>query len=115
MRRAGATREVHIGEVLLHAAVFGRGGREGRTDRRMAVEESLTQTVARLFATLDARGIDYLLVGGVALLQYVEGRNTEDLRLILALSALAAVPEIPAKANEEEAASMLRHTVPHSV
>ena len=58
------------------------------------MEESLSATVARLFATLDARGIDYLLVGGVALLQYVEGRNTEDLDLILALSSLAAVPEI---------------------
>lgn len=30
---------------------------------------AISATVARLFATLDARGIDYLLVGGVALLQ----------------------------------------------
>lgn len=100
MRRAGATREVHIGEVLLHAAVFGRGRRGGRADRRIVVEESLTQTVARLFATLDARGIDYLLVGGVALLQYVEGRNTEDLDLIFALSALPSVPEIRIESRE---------------
>jgi hypothetical protein len=103
MRRAGATREVHIGEVLLHAAVFGREGRGGRGEpgeRRMAVEETLTQTVARLFATLDARGIDYLLVGGVALLQYVEGRNTEDLDLIFALSALPSVPEIRIESRE---------------
>jgi hypothetical protein len=95
--RSGAIKEVRIGEILHHAAVFGRGGRCGGGPR---MEESLTgasaisTTVARLFATLDARGIDYLLVGGVALLQYVEGRNTEDLDLIFAFSALAAVPEI---------------------
>jgi hypothetical protein len=93
MRRAAAIREVHIGEVLRHAAVFGRGGHGGAgvADEPLS---TLTEKVSRLFQLLDARGIDYLLVGGVALLQYVEGRNTEDLDLIVALPALAAVPEI---------------------
>ncbi len=101
MRRA-ASREVHIGEILLHAAVFGKdGGRGGRgCEGDLRMDEPLSATVSRLFATLDARGIDYLLVGGVALLQYVEGRNTEDLDLIFALSALAAVPEIRIESRE---------------
>jgi hypothetical protein len=100
MRRAGATREVRIGEILHHAAVFGRGGREGGGLRMEESLSAISATVARLFATLDARGIDYLLVGGVALLQYVEGRNTEDLDLIFALSSLAAVPEIQVESRK---------------
>src|SRR5436309_1565642 len=99
MRRAGAPRTIQIGEVLHHAAVFGRGGRGGLA---IAVEEPLSATVARLFATLDERGVDYLLVGGVALLQYVEGRNTEDLDLIVALPALTAVPEIRVESRDGE-------------
>jgi hypothetical protein len=35
-----------------------------------------------------------LLVGGVALLQYIQGRNTEDIDLIMALSSLRKLPEI---------------------
>jgi len=34
-----------------------------------------------------------VLVGGIALLQYVEGRNTEDIDLIIAASALQRLPE----------------------
>ena len=56
--------------------------------------DTLLQTVARLFAVLHERQIDYLLVGGVALLQYVEGRNTEDIDLIMALPSLKKLPEI---------------------
>ncbi|MCS6846604.1 MAG: hypothetical protein RMN52_02680 [Anaerolineae bacterium] len=37
--------------------------------------------------------MDYVLVGGIALLQYVEGRSTEDLDLIVAVSDLAKLPE----------------------
>lgn len=43
---------------------------------------------------LAERQIDYVLVGGIALLQYVEGRNTEDINLILALSDLSKLPEV---------------------
>ena len=35
-----------------------------------------------------------MLVGGVALLQYIEGRNTEDIDLIMALPSLKQLPEI---------------------
>ena len=33
-------------------------------------------------------------VGGIALLQYVEGRNTEDIDLIMSVSALEHLPEL---------------------
>jgi predicted nucleotidyltransferase len=56
--------------------------------------DSLLQTVARLFALLHERQVEYVLVGGVAMLQYVEGRNTEDIDLIMALSSLKKLPEI---------------------
>jgi hypothetical protein len=41
----------------------------------------LIETVARFFALLCERRIEYVLVGGIATLQYVEGRNTEDIDL----------------------------------
>ena len=56
--------------------------------------DSLLSTVKRLFALLDERQVNYALVGGVALLNYVKGRNTQDIDLIMALSDLEKVPEI---------------------
>jgi len=56
--------------------------------------DTLLQTVARLFKLLDERRIDYLLVGGIALLQYIEGRNTQDIDLIMAVSSVEKLPEI---------------------
>jgi len=56
--------------------------------------ESLLQTVARLFNFLRERQVDYVLVGGIALLRYVKGRNTEDIDLIMAVSSLKKLPEI---------------------
>lgn len=54
----------------------------------------LIETVSRFFSLLRERQIDYVLVGGIALLQYVEGRNTEDIDLIMAVSALERLPEL---------------------
>ncbi len=56
--------------------------------------DTLLQAVERLFALLHARQIAYVLVGGIALLQYVEGRNTEDIDLIISLPSLSRLPEI---------------------
>jgi hypothetical protein len=62
--------------------------------------EPLLTAVNRLFALLGERGVDYVLVGGIALLAYVEGRNTEDIDLIMALSDLKKVPEIEVEKQE---------------
>ena len=81
---------IHIGSVIRNAVLF-----DPKHWRGDAVDpESLIQTVGRLFALLREREIDLVLVGGVALLQYVEGRNTEDIDLIMALPSLKRLPEI---------------------
>jgi len=63
-----------------------------RNWERLSVDsDSLLQAVRHLFALLallDEREIEYVLVGGVALLNYVEGRNTQDIDLIVALSLM---------------------------
>ena len=82
--------KVHIGKVIRNATVFNfKNWRDGTMDT-----DPLLQNVARLFTLLNERQIKYLLVGGVALLQYIEGRNTEDIDLIMAMSALKKLPEI---------------------
>lgn len=55
-----------------------------------------------LFDTLTEREIRYVLVGGVALLSYVEGRNTQDIDLILARADLDALPEIGIQSEDRD-------------
>jgi hypothetical protein len=43
----------------------------------------IRERVRSLFAALHTSPVNYLLVGGVALLSYVEGRNTQDIDLII--------------------------------
>ncbi len=56
--------------------------------------DELLQTVDNLFSLLEQRQTNYVLVGGIALLQYIQGRNTEDIDLILSVAALKKLPEI---------------------
>lgn len=60
----------------------------------MSERSDFFQTVEVLFDTLIERKIHYVLVGGVALLSYVEGRNTQDIDLILSRPDLDSLPEI---------------------
>ena len=79
-----------IGRVLRNAAVFNF---KNPSEAIMNADSLLAQ-VERLFRLLDERRTDYVLVGGIALLTYVEGRNTQDIDLIMALPSLAKIPEI---------------------
>jgi hypothetical protein len=90
--------EIHIDQVVRNAIVFGSRARSGG----VVNTDSLLQAVNQLFALLDARRIDYVLVGGIALLQYVEGRNTEDLDLIVAVSSLQQLPEIQIASQDQD-------------
>ena len=81
---------VNIGEVVRNAVVF--NFKKSLKDAMNA--DPLVETVDRLFTVLHERRIDYLLVGGVAMLQYIEGRNTEDVDLIVAVSDLEKLPEV---------------------
>lgn len=88
---------IDIGEVIQNGVVFNlRNWQDEGADM-----QNLPEAVARLFALLEERKIDYVLVGAVAMLQYVEGRNTQDIDLILAPEALKQLPEIQVKAQEE--------------
>jgi hypothetical protein len=82
--------QVYIGEVIRNAVVFN----PVNPQEILMNPDILIETVARFFSLLRERQIDYVLVGGIALLQYVEGRNTEDIDLIMAVSALERLPEM---------------------
>ena len=57
-------------------------------------DDALLAAVDRLFGLLEGRGSEYLLAGDIALLQYVDGRSSEKIELIVAPSSLDQIPEI---------------------
>ncbi|PZV13369.1 MAG: hypothetical protein DCF21_14245 [Leptolyngbya sp.] len=79
-----------IGEIVRNGVVFDMKNWNGD----IANGDSLPQVIDRLFDLLDQRQISYLLVGGVALLSYVDGRNTQDVDFILARQSLRELPEL---------------------
>jgi hypothetical protein len=85
-----------IGSVLRNAVTFNF---KNPTEVIMNADSLLTQ-VEQLFNLLDSRKVDYVLVGGIALLTYVEGRNTQDIDLIMALPSLAKLPEIKIESQD---------------
>ena len=50
--------------------------------------------VADFLALLAGREVPFVVVGGIALLQHVQGRNTEDLDLIISAPRLKSIPEL---------------------
>lgn len=85
-----------IGSVLQNAVTFNF---KNPTEVIMNADSLLTQ-VEKLFNLLDSRKADYVLVGGIALLTYVEGRNTQDIDLIMAAPSLAKIPEIKIESQD---------------
>ncbi|PDW04839.1 hypothetical protein [Candidatus Viridilinea mediisalina] len=81
---------IHIGKIVRHAMLFNSQRWQGEA-RAM---DDLLQSVEQLFALLEERKLPYVLVGGIALLHYIQGRNTEDIDLIFNVAALQAIPEI---------------------
>jgi hypothetical protein len=79
-----------IAEIIRHGVLFD----VKNWKNPVFSSDNLMALVEQLFTTLTDREIDYLLVGGVALLSYIEGRNTQDIDLILAKSDLNRLPEI---------------------
>ena len=57
-------------------------------------EMPVPQDALDLFRLLAERRVDYLLVGGLAMLTYVKGRNTKDVDLLLSLEASHEIPEL---------------------
>ncbi len=52
------------------------------------------QDAMDLFRLLADRHADYLLVGGLAMLTYVQGRNTRDVDLLMSAATLRKIPEL---------------------
>ena len=52
------------------------------------------QDALDLFRLLADRRVDYLLVGGLAMLTYVNGRNTRDVDLLMSAATLRKIPEL---------------------
>jgi hypothetical protein len=63
--------------------------------------ESLFDNAELLFSRLTTQGIPHVLVGGLALLMHSEGRNTEDVDLIMALPDVAQLPEFTMEDKNE--------------
>jgi methyl-accepting chemotaxis protein len=81
---------VSMGEVIKNGVLFDMKNWAGN----LSNAEQLADIIERLFSILAERKIDYILVGGIALLSYIEGRNTQDIDFILAKSDLNMLPEI---------------------
>ncbi len=64
--------------------------------------DSLMQSVQDFFSILEQRSIGYVLVGGIALLHYVEGRNTVDLDLLMEVSSLEKLPELSISSRDSD-------------
>src|SRR5438270_271161 len=91
-----------VGQVLLDAWQVGPHQwkdtplqlREGPLEKPPA---PIPADALALFRLLHERRIDYLLVGGVAMLTYVRGRNTQDVDLLMSVEAMNQVPELEIK------------------
>lgn len=85
-----------IGSILRNAVAF--NFKNSPEVRRNA--DSLLAQVEQLFNLLESRRVEYVLVGGIAMLTYVEGRNTQDIDLIMALPSLSKLSEIQLESQD---------------
>lgn len=63
---------------------------------------NLENFVAEFFDLLESRQVSYLLVGNIALLNYVSGRNTENINLIVSVSTLKQIPELTISHQDQD-------------
>ncbi|QDT67265.1 hypothetical protein MalM25_01620 [Planctomycetes bacterium MalM25] len=85
------TEPVSIAQTVVFGVAF--DPKNSERVARMDLNE-LFASVGRLFDLLEEREIDYVLVGGIAMLLYVEGRNTQDIDLIVSEEDLKMLPEL---------------------
>lgn len=97
-----------VAEIVRNAVLFGpdawEGGSVPEKDPGRPQRQNILPTdrdVVELFTLLGERRIPYLLVGGIAMLRYVEGRNTEDIDLLMSLPSLKQLPEITIEEQNE--------------
>jgi hypothetical protein len=64
-------------------------------------EKTLLDATRNFIAALEQDKIPHVLVGGLALLQHIEGRNTRDIDLIIAIEDLERLPGFELKERNE--------------
>lgn len=79
-----------ISEIIKNGIIFD----VKNWSKKIMNTDNLLIAVDNLFKIFESQKIDYLLVGGIALLSYVEGRNTQDIDFILSRQSLASIQEI---------------------
>lgn len=90
---------IHIPQTIVYGVVFD----PKNNDRVRGMNlDGLFASVGELFDLLETRGIDYVLVGGVAMLAYVEGRNTQHIDLIFSHKDLGKLPELVIEDQNQE-------------
>lgn len=85
-----------IGTVIRNAVIFNFKN----SSDVLGKAESLIAQTEEFFNLLKAREINFVLVNGIALLTYIEGRNTQDIDLIMALPSLTKLPEIKLESQD---------------
>ena len=84
------SQKLHIGTIIQNARVFNI---QHWRDKGMPMNDILSNVIT-LFTLLNQRKVSFVLAGDLIMLQHVQGRNTEDIDLIVALSSLKEIPEI---------------------
>ena len=72
---------VNVGRVLHDAAVFNFS--RHRSSESFVNAANIPAEVEAFFELLEQRAVRFLLVGGVAMLAHVRGRNTDDIDLVI--------------------------------
>lgn len=99
-----AVAPVNVARVLRGAVMFNFGPRASA--QRFMDADHIPDEVQTLFDLLDSRKLPYLLVGGLAMLTHVRGRNTEDVDLVLSVPDQRRLePEVRIVEREEIAAT----------
>src|SRR5262252_6491447 len=90
-----------VAEIVRNAALYGSNAwenasvfRENSTGPEKQNLLPREADVAQLFTLLYERRIPYLLVGGIAMLRYIQGRNTEDIDLLMSAPSLPQIHEM---------------------
>ncbi len=96
------TRRVDIAEILRDA----RLGDPRRLRETGDDYDSLHAATDALFGVLLERQVQFVVVGGMALLQYVAGRNTRDIDIIMAVGDLDRLPEFGIESGDRNFARL---------
>lgn len=79
-----------VGDVIAAAAF----GRLNWLREETFSYDSLRDHANALIDLLAERKIDYVLVGGLAVMQFIEPRNTQDIDIVMAVADLKRLPEL---------------------